>query len=108
TCTLSLHDALPIYRTNAHLAIALDQTADESCPRYRRPLSQIQVRTNSESRRLSHACNRILERAPIRHQARAGDDATAMRLDDPLIDLLGETEIISRDNQFLHSLRPVR
>ena len=95
-------------RTNAHLAIAVDQTADESRPRYRRPLSQIQVRANPQSRRLACARDRILARASICHQARAGDDATAMRFDDPLINTLSETEIISRDNQLLHSLRPVQ
>src|SRR5712691_11431587 len=95
-------------RTNAHLSIAVNQTSHDSWRRYRWPLSQIQVRANPQSRRFSHARDRILERASIRHQARAGDDPTAMRLDDPLINFLSETEIISRDNQLFHSLCLVR
>src|SRR5437016_1838295 len=84
-------------RTNAHLSIAIDQASHDRRRRYRWPLSQIQVRADPQSRRLACARHCILERAAIRHEARAGDDAAAMRLDDPLIDFLSETKIISRD-----------
>src|SRR5260370_19966261 len=72
-------------RTNAHLSIAIDEAAHDSWRRYRWPLSQIQMRADPQSRRLACARDRILKRAAIRHQARAGDDAAAMRFDAPLI-----------------------
>src|SRR5947208_9187245 len=75
-------------RTNAHLSIAIDQASHYRRRRYRWPLSQIQVRADPQSRRLACARHCILERASVCHQACAGDDATAMRLDDPLIDFL--------------------
>ena len=89
-------------RANAHLSIAIDQAWHYSWRRYRWPLSQIQVRADSQSGRLVCARHRILERASVRHQAGAGYHAAAMCLDDPLINALSETEIISRDNQLLH------
>src|SRR5437016_3326518 len=92
-------------RTSAHLSFAIDEAAHNSWRRYRWPLSQIQMSADPQSGRFACARDRIFERAAIRHQACAGDDAAAMRFDDPLINLFSETEIISRDNKLLHLVR---
>jgi hypothetical protein len=67
-------------------------------------LREAQVYSNTHlGRALGHG-GRVLERVPIRHQAGAGHNAFAMRIDNRLVDQPRQSKIVSIDNQVFHRL----
>src|SRR2546422_11119841 len=67
------------------------------------------MQADAQGRACAAYVSRLFRCGPVDHQARAREDARAMRLDDPAVDAAADAEIVGRDDEELrrcgHSAR---